>query len=128
MSGTDDYEVGYGKPPVSTRFQRGESGNPKGRKKGSRNLKTDLIEELAECVTLTEGGRTIRLSRQRAMVKALIVKGIKGNERAIARAFDLLLRLTGSDEQSDIATPLSTEDQAILDAFLQREREHGIDD
>lgn len=125
MSGTDDYEVGYGKPPVKTRFQRGESGNPKGRKKGSRNLKTDLMEELAERVTLKEGGRTIRLSKQRAMVKALIVKGIKGDERAIARAFDLLLRLTGSDEHADTAVPLSTEDQAILDAFLSRERERG---
>ena len=128
MSGTDDYEVGYGKPPVNTRFQRGESGNPKGRKKSSRNLKTDLLEELAERITLKEGGRTVRLSKQRAMVKALIVKGIKGDERAIAKAFDLLLRLTGSDEHSDTATPLSTEDQAILEAFLQRERERGADD
>lgn len=120
-----DYEVGYGKPPVSTRFQPGESGNPKGRKKGSRNLKTDLMEELAERVTLKEGGRTVRLSKQRAMVKALVVKGIKGDERAIAKAFDLLLRLAGPNDQANDTTPLSEEDQAILDSFFERKKERG---
>ncbi len=43
-----DYEVGYGKPPRHTRFQPGRSGNPRGRPKDTKNLKTDLIEELAE--------------------------------------------------------------------------------
>ena len=28
-----DYEVGYGKPPESGKFKKGQSGNPKGRKK-----------------------------------------------------------------------------------------------
>lgn len=32
-----DYEVGYGKPPAETRFKKGQSGNPNGRPKGSRN-------------------------------------------------------------------------------------------
>ena len=52
---TDDissapYEVGYGKPPKHTRFQPGQSGNPRGRPKGTKNLKTDLEEELSERV------------------------------------------------------------------------------
>ena len=34
------YEVGYGRPPVHTRFQPGVSGNPAGRAKGSKNSKT----------------------------------------------------------------------------------------
>ena len=35
-------KVGYGKPPLHSRFTRGQSGNPKGRPKGVRNFKTDV--------------------------------------------------------------------------------------
>lgn len=41
-------EIGYKKPPRHTRFRKGQSGNPKGRPKGTQNLKTDLAEELSE--------------------------------------------------------------------------------
>jgi hypothetical protein len=36
---TGDYEVGYRKPPVHTRFKKGQSGNPRGRKKSSKNIR-----------------------------------------------------------------------------------------
>ena len=37
-----DYQVGYGKPPIETRFKSGQSGNPRGRPKGAKN-KTSRI-------------------------------------------------------------------------------------
>ena len=43
-----DYEVGYGKPPRHTRFTKGQSGNPRGRPPGAKNLKTLLSEALNE--------------------------------------------------------------------------------
>ena len=52
---TDEYEVGYSKPPKHSRFKPGQSGNPKGRAKGTPNLKTDLSQELAERIRVREG-------------------------------------------------------------------------
>jgi len=41
-----DYEVGYGKPPHHTRFVKGQSGNPRGRPRGAKNMKTLLNKAL----------------------------------------------------------------------------------
>jgi hypothetical protein len=64
--------VGYRNPPRHTQFKPGQSGNPAGRPRASRNLRTELIEELGEEVNLREGDRPVRLTRQRAIVKKLI--------------------------------------------------------
>src|SRR3990172_3762040 len=84
------YQVGYGKPPVSRRFQPGRSGNPRGRPKGTKNLKTDLVEELAERVQVIENGRRITLSKQRLVVKALTAKAVKGDTKAASILISLL--------------------------------------
>jgi hypothetical protein len=117
----NDYEVGYGKPPLHGRFEKGHArGNKKGRKKGSVNLRTDLQAELAEMVTLTENGKKIRLTKQRALIKTTLIKGIKGDNCAAAKAFDLVLKYFGIDDVSDAETQIAPEDRAILDAFLKR--------
>jgi hypothetical protein len=114
-----DYEVGYKKPPLHTRFGPGNPGRGKGRPKGRRNLKTDLMDELGERITLNEGDRKVRISKQRALVKSLIFKGIKGDARATHAILNLLLRIGSDDEQT--AEPLSEVDRLILDDFLDRE-------
>lgn len=58
-----DYEVGYGRPPVATRFKPGQSGNPKGRPKASKNLSTLVREKLQAKVPAREGGRERRMSK-----------------------------------------------------------------
>ena len=72
------YEVGYGKPPKHTRFKKGQSGNPKGRPEDTKNLKTDLREEMNEKITIREGADERPVSKQRALVKRLTAKAIKG--------------------------------------------------
>src|SRR5258707_14185668 len=58
-----DYEVGYRKPPGHTRFKKGQSGNPKGRPAGAKNLSTLLSEALNEPVVVTENGGHNKITR-----------------------------------------------------------------
>ena len=77
-----EYQVGYRKPPKATRFQAGQSGNPKGRPKGSSNLASDLSAELGEHITVREGGQARHISKQRALIKSLMAKALQGDVRA----------------------------------------------
>ena len=119
MSGKH-YEVGYGKPPQETRFKSGQSGNPKGRPKGSKNLKTVVQQEMNALIAINEGGRQRRVSRREALIKMLLNKGLKGDFKA-STAVIQLDRLI----DQDIAPILengspSVEDQAILEDFRLR--------
>jgi hypothetical protein len=78
-----DYDVGFGKPPVHTRFKPGRSGNPKGRPKGSKNFKTLVNEELDRPVTIKEGGKEKTISRREAMAKQLVKQAVTGDHKAM---------------------------------------------
>ena len=90
---SNDYEVGYGRPPIEHQFKPGQSGNPRGRPKGGKNLKTDLIEELQEQVLVTEGGRKQAIPKQRAMIKSLVARAVGGDVRAATAVIAELHRL-----------------------------------
>lgn len=113
--------VGNKRPPVHSRFKKGQSGNPRGRPRGSLNLKTDLLAELAEAIVVNEGGARRKITKQRAFVKATIAKAIQGDGRAASALIAMIARLVPSDAaEPAAATPLSAEDQAILDAYVAR--------
>jgi hypothetical protein len=77
-SATPGYEVGYGRPPVHTRFKPGQSGNPKGRPKGSKSPKAVLEEVLARPITIIEGGRRRTIKQVEAILMALAAKALRG--------------------------------------------------
>ena len=113
-------KTGYKNPPVHTRFQKGKSGNPGGRQRGSRSLKADFLAELAEKVPVTENGKRRKHSKQRITLKALVNKGMSGDVRAAGKVIELWIRLCGLDEASSGTEALSGSDEQILKAFLER--------
>jgi hypothetical protein len=86
-----DYPVGYGKPPKNTQFKKGQSGNPRGRPKGSRNMLTILDDDLAVQITATVNGRTKWMSKAEGIVKQLTRAALHGDLRAIIALFRILL-------------------------------------
>ncbi len=120
---SDDYEVGYRKPPKSGQIKKGERRNPKGRPKGGKNLKTDLLEELGEMLRVHEGGREHRISKQRALIKTQVARALNGNDRAAAKIIDLYLKVIGlDDDAADADLPLTEDERAVIEKLEERLR------
>jgi hypothetical protein len=83
QANTTQGKVGYQRPPVESQFRKGQSGNPRGRRKGQRNLGPVLAEVLRQTVTVKQEGKSQRMSKGEAVIKVLLTKATKGDSRAI---------------------------------------------
>lgn len=118
-----NYEVGYKKPPKSTQFKPGRSGNPKGRPKGTRNLSTDLKEELDSKILATEDGHQRKISKQQALIKTLANKALQGDIRALNSIFRLIERTDLELPEAKDEDGTSQTDSEILQDFLNRNKQ-----
>ena len=77
MTERASHQVGFGKPPKSTQFQKGRSGNPRGRPRGGKNnIPHDHL--LGQMVTIREDGRERRVTAAEAFLLQLTKKGLEG--------------------------------------------------
>ena len=86
----DDDKIGYGKPPKHTRFQKGKSGNPSGRPKKAPLQQELFRKELSRRVTITEGGRSQRITKGELLARQVVTRAIKGESTALR----MMLRLS----------------------------------
>lgn len=78
-----DYEVGYGKPPTSTRFQKGKSGNPSGRPKRRKTPDSIMGDAIKDTVVMTIDGRLQKVPISAGILKRLQSMALNGNVAAI---------------------------------------------
>ena len=100
---------------------KGQSGNPKGRPKKPANFADDLKAELAEVIQVTEGGKVRRITKQRALIKALTAGGIKGNARAASLLINCCARVIEADPEGQAQAEIDAKDRKIIEDYLERQ-------
>ncbi|MFZ1011542.1 MAG: DUF5681 domain-containing protein [Candidatus Sulfotelmatobacter sp.] len=114
-------QTGYGNPPESSRFKKGQSGNPKGRRKGSHNVATVLAATLREKVVVNENGARRTVTKLEAAIKQLVNKAATGDLRvlqqfiALAREAEAAANLPSTERSA-----LGELDQRVLQGILKR--------
>jgi hypothetical protein len=112
--------VGYGKPPLSTRFRKGVSGNPRGRPKGSRNIVAVFTKTLREKVVVNENGQRKTVTKLEAAVKQFVNKAASGDFRSL----QLLVNLSREAEVRELSIPerslLGEVDQKVMEGIVRR--------
>ncbi len=122
----NDNRVGYRKPPENSQFKTGQSGNPKGRPIGTKNLKTDLNEELQKAITVREGAHPIKISKQLAIVKTLIAKTLQGDARAATTLTSMMYKVLDlGDDKAPAEEPLNASESEVLRVLSERLLEHA---
>ena len=91
-NGPKDYETGFGKPPVATRFKTANRANPRGRPPGSKSLAAVLRRALDAPVADADGKRR-RLSKRELMIRALVERSTEGDLAATKLLFEMLRRV-----------------------------------
>ena len=96
-------KVGYCNPPEHTRFKKGQSGNPRGRPKGTLNIATVLERTLREKGIITENGKRKTITKLEAAIKQLTNKAASEELKAL----QLLAALVRSAEERAVRAPIS---------------------
>ncbi|MEO6608618.1 MAG: DUF5681 domain-containing protein [Aestuariivirga sp.] len=112
------YNVGYGKPPGHTKFNPGQSGNPRGRPKGRLSTARLLEKHLDSKVTFNIGNKKKKMARREALILSIIGDAFKDNQKAKKHLLDLSLSLDVHLHAGKASAADPAQDKAVLDALL----------
>jgi hypothetical protein len=116
----DDYNIGYCRPPRSTQFKPGTSGNPRGRPKGMKSVAKLLEEALSRRVTIQENGRERKMRAQDVIIRGLVNDAARRDSRALKLLFALIDRYGITNEREIDPATLNADDQNLIDSYLSR--------
>ena len=121
-SDSKSYTVGYGKPPIHSRFKEGESGNPKGKKKGQKGLKAVVEKVFQEKVSVRTARGIRKVTKLDALVQKLMNDALTGDGKAVAHIVRLAKEAGLTQEAAAIdaaSQDLSEEDRRIIERHLR---------
>jgi len=107
----NDYTVGYGRPPLETRFQKGQSGNPGGQRRGTKSLVALLAEALSRRSGFANPDGSW-MTQAEAIFATLVGQAAGPDLKAKRLLFDLLIKL----QQANICWPHDRLPEIELDA------------
>ena len=120
MVDNDDYEVGRGSPPRSTRFKKGQSGNPRGRPKVAMDPLSAFDRAAREMVFVNDNGQRKPKAKIEIAFVQLLNQAAQGDKSAAAQLLGWV-RL-GYQRQAPEATelPLDEDDQRVIASLVER--------
>jgi hypothetical protein len=121
--------VGYGKPPIHSRFRKGQSGNPGGRprQKSTERAKNIALQEAYRLVPVREGDRIVKMPAIQAVHRSQIALAAKGNgpaQRAVLRVVQAIEK-EGHDLNMELLKA-AIEYKAEAEREAERRRRFGI--
>ena len=119
--GDGDPPVGYGNPPKQHRFKKGQSGNPKGRPRKTRNIKTEFLEEMSEAISIVENGSRKDISKRRAVLKSIINKAMSGDHKSAEKVIEIDRLFAPTDSPHDDLR-LTEEDLRFMREHFDKEK------
>ena len=115
-----DGKVGKGRPPKDKQFKPGQSGNPKGRRKGSRNLKTAFTAIMQRRVTIREDGKRRVVSGQDALLLSLFEAALRGDAKSKTQLLNLGVKFGTDNDQAQVVEDNPNEDREIFEDLIRR--------
>ena len=117
-----DYEVGYGRPPRHTRFQKGRSGNPTGRPRGRKNMATLLSAALDASIIVVENGQRKKITKREAIVTQLVNKSASADLKATQIVLAMLGELEALADGAAASAAFTEADKEIIRRIQARLR------
>jgi hypothetical protein len=122
MSDEDDHILPNERPRRRGQFKPGQSGNPRGRPKGSKNIRTYVNEHLNKKIEIIENGKTRKVCRGEAIAIRLVNMAAKGEPKGLAAIMSFTRETDAalSDLRPNVLTLAA--DAAVLEDIVARIR------
>jgi hypothetical protein len=123
-------KVGYGRPPAEFRYQKGQSGNPSGKKREAPSIAADLRALLEQALNakVRSGAGAELVTAAAAGIEQLVARYAAGDRHArrdvLALAKEAGIDLMGGQNKKVVVAALAAEDEQIILDFLHR---HGVE-